>query len=138
MPADVSMLRLYLLRLLYLLNFALLGLDVWPEILTRAESWEPLEGVAFAFWGALSVLSALGLRYPLRMLPLLLLQLVYKGIWLTTLAAPRWSTLGSTDLASAMLMGVVFDVIAIPWPYVVETLVRQPGDRWKPRRRVDS
>lgn len=131
MSGSISTFRIYLLRFLYLLNFVLLGVDVWPAIFTRATSWEPLEGVAFSFWGALSVLSAAGLRYPLKMLPLLLLQLAYKCIWLMAIAVPRWSVVGSTDLASAMLIGLVLDMIAIPWPYVLETFVRQPGDRWK-------
>jgi len=30
MSEDVSTFRLYLLRLVYLLNFVFLGLDVWP------------------------------------------------------------------------------------------------------------
>ena len=88
---PVSTIRLYLLRFLYLLNFALLGFDVWPAILTRSASWEPIEGVAYSFWGALSLLSALGLRYPLRMLPLLFTQLVYKAIWLLSIGVPRWA-----------------------------------------------
>ena len=41
MSQEVSTLRLYLLRVLYLLNFALLGLDVWPVIFTHAGVWDP-------------------------------------------------------------------------------------------------
>ena len=79
MSDEVSTLRLYLMRLVYLLNFVLLGLDVWPGLINHVGAWDPVKGVAFSFWAALSVLSGLGLRYPLRMLPLLLLQLVYKS-----------------------------------------------------------
>jgi len=134
MPASVSTLRLYLLRCVFLLNFALLGVDVWPAIFSRAASWEPLEGVAFAFWGALSLVSVLGLRYPLKMLPLLLLQFAYKAIWWLAIGVPRWSEVGSTELASAMLIGILIDVVVIPWPYVFAQFARERGDRWKSLR----
>jgi len=39
MSEEVSTLRLYLLRLLYLLNFALLGLDVWPALINHPGEW---------------------------------------------------------------------------------------------------
>ena len=76
MPEEVSTFRLYLLRTIYLLNFVFLGLDVWPALVNHTGAWDPVKGVAFSFWAALSVLSGLGVRYPLRMLPLLLLQLL--------------------------------------------------------------
>jgi len=72
MSEETSTFRLYLMRLLYLLNFVLLGLDVWPGIINHVGAWDPVKGVAFSFWAALSALSGLGLRYPLKMLPLLL------------------------------------------------------------------
>jgi hypothetical protein len=82
MSEDVSIVRLYLMRLLYLLNFVMIGLDVWPAIINHQGAWDPVRGVAYSFWGALSLLSGLGLRYPLKMVPLLLMQLVYKAILL--------------------------------------------------------
>ena len=72
MYEETSTFRLYLMRLLYLLNFVLLGSSVWPAIFNHAGEWDPVKGVAFSFWAALSALSVLGLRYPLKMLPLLL------------------------------------------------------------------
>jgi hypothetical protein len=131
MPKEPSTFRLYLMRFLYLLNFVLLGLDVWPAIFNHAGPWDPVKGVAFSFWAALSVLSGLGLRYPLKMLPLLLLQLVYKSIWLLAVGLPMWSTVRSTDLTKAMLIGIPLDLMAIPWAYVLANYVTQPGDRWR-------
>ena len=131
MSEETSTFRLYLMRLLYLLNFVLLGLDVWPGIINHVGTWDPVRGVAFSFWAALSALSGLGLRYPIKMLPLLLLQLFYKGVWLIAVALPMWSAVRSTDLAKAMVIGVVLDLIVIPWPYVIATFVTKPGDRWR-------
>jgi hypothetical protein len=131
MSKGPSTVRLYLVRLVYLLNFVLLGSDVWPGLFRHHGAWDPLKGVAFSFWAALSALSVLGLRYPLKMLPLLLLQLFYKLVWLTAVALPMWSTLRSTDLTRAMVIGVAVDLIGIPWPYVLTNYLKEHGDRWR-------
>ena len=131
MSEQVSMFRLYLMRLLYLLNFVMLGLQVWPEIITHAGAWDPVKGVAFSFWAALSALSVLGLRYPLKMAPLLLLQMLYKSIWVIAVALPLWSTFRSMELTRVMGMGAVVDLIVIPWPYVITNYMKKPGDRWR-------
>jgi hypothetical protein len=131
MSKEVSTFRLYVMRIVYLLNFALLGWDVWPAIFRHQGAWDPMKGVAFSFWAALSALSGLGLRYPLKMVPLLLLQFFYKSVWLLAVGLPMWSAVRATDLARAMVIGVLVDLIAIPWPYVVAIYVTEPGDRWK-------
>jgi hypothetical protein len=131
MSEETSTVRLYVMRLLYLLNFVFLGLSVWPEIINHAGAWDPVKGVAFSFWAALSALSALGLRYPLKMLPLLLLQLLYKSIWLVAVALPQWSAVRSADRTKVMLRGAAVDLIVIPWPYVLASHVRMRGDRWR-------
>jgi len=131
MSEEVSIFRLYLMRLLYLGNFVFLGLDVWPELIKHVGSWDPVRGVAFSFWAALSALSLLGIRYPLKMLPLLFLQLVYKSIWLIAVYLPLRSAGQSTELTKVMVIGVVVDLIVIPWPYVLATYVKKHGDRWR-------
>jgi hypothetical protein len=133
--SDVSAFRLYLMRSLYLLNFVLLGSQVWPELINHGGPWDPVKGVAFSFWAALSALSVLGLRYPLRMLPLLLLQLLYKSLWVMAVALPLWSAFRSIELTKVMAYGAIVDLIVIPWSYVLENLVKKPGDRWRWRPR---
>ena len=95
-----------------------------------------MKGVAFSFWAALSVLSGLGLRYPLKMVPLLLLQLVYKTVWLAAVALPMWPAIRSIDLTRAMVIGVVVDVLGIPWSYVLASYVKERGDRWREHARA--
>jgi hypothetical protein len=120
---DVSTVRLYLMRALYLLNLLLVGSSVWPQLIQPSHSVPLMEGVALSFYAALSALSALGLRYPLRMVPLLFLQLVYKSVWLLAVAAPLASAGALTEeVAGAVrpfVIGVLLDVLVIPWPYVV-------------------
>jgi len=119
------------MRLLYLGNFVFLGLNVWPELIKHEGAWDPVKGVAFSFWSALSALSGLGLRYPLKMLPLLLMQLFYKSVWLIAVYLPLRSAGQSTELTKVMAIGVVVDLIVIPWPYVLANYVKQSGDRWR-------
>jgi len=131
MSKETSTVRLYLMRIVYLGNFVFLGLQVWPEIINHVGAWDPVKGAAFSFWAALSALSGLGIRYPLKMLPLLLLQLLYKSIWLIAVYLPLRSAGQSTDLIKVMGIGVVVDLIVIPWPYVLATYVKRRGDRWR-------
>lgn len=130
MSNQVSTTRLYLMRILYLLNFFLLGFDVWPTILHPAGVWDPVRGAAYSLWAALSVLSGLGLRYPTQMLPLLLFQFIYKMIWLSAIALPQWAALKSTDITQAMLIGIALDLVVIPWSYVAANYIAKHGDRW--------
>lgn len=132
---DVPTVRLYLMRAMYLLNVVLVGSSVWPHLIRQSPSLPLMDGVAYSFYVALATLSALGLRYPLKMLPLLFLQLSYKLAWLLVLALPLSATGAlSSDLAGAVrpfLIGVALDIVVIPWPYVVANFVRLPGDRWR-------
>lgn len=132
---EVSTVRLYLMRTMFLLNFLILGMSVWPSILTPDKVIAPMNGIALSLWGALSLLSILGLRHPLKMAPVLLMQFTYKGIWLLGVWLPLRNA-GMLDataasLFSACAIGIVLDTIAIPWVYLWNTLIRTPGNRWR-------
>lgn len=133
--SEVSTVRVYALRLIYLLNFVGLGLLAWPGVLSPARPLGLLDGAAFSFWAAFSALMGLGLRYPLQMLPLLLLQLFYKTVWLTAVALPLWSTdqwdARATALTRMFLVAAIVDVLVIPWRHVLANYMRKPGDSWK-------
>jgi hypothetical protein len=135
---EVSLLRLYLLRALYLLIVMGLAIVQWPEVLhqfiNQEKSWELMEGVVACMLTAFSALSILGLRYPLQMLPLLLWELVWKSIWLIVVALPLWSA-GQMDestwaTVSACLIVVIFPFV-IPWRFVFAHYVKKRGDRWR-------
>src|SRR5476651_2624137 len=131
---EVSLFRLYLMRALYLLIVVGLAFDIWPQFIQHAKPLTLWHGVGISLLTALSVLAVLGLRYPLKMLPLLFFELVWKAIWLIAIALPLWSA-GHMDADTAStvqdcLVGVVF-LIVIPWPYVVANYGKKPGDRWR-------
>ncbi len=132
---EVSVFRLYLMRLLYLLNIVVLGMSVWPGLVNHHGTWDPVHGVAVSFWAALSALSILGIRYPIQMLPLLLMQLFYKSVWVLAVGLPLRAAGPldpvAADLFSVCAGGIIVDVIVIPWAYVLGNYVKKPGDRWR-------
>jgi hypothetical protein len=134
-PRGVSLARLYILRATYLLLVGGLGSMIWPLILTHPRTPEHMRGVTWSLLGALSLLAVLGLRYPLRMLPLLLFELAWKLIWVLAIGLPLWSA-GELDAATretwnSCLIGVVLMPLVIPWGHVWRDFAAAPGDRWR-------
>lgn len=133
--ADVSIFRLYLLRAMYLLIAVGLGVTVWPGILLPGDNVSHMGSVVRSMLGALALVALLGLRYPIKMLPMLLFELTWKVIWVVVFALPPWLS-GELDAARQQtlidcLVGVVLVPIAVPWGYVFRHYVRAPGDRWR-------
>ena len=131
---DVSLFRLYLLRAAYLLLVVGLALMVWPSMLHHAP-WTLYHGVVDSVLTAISLLAILGLRYPLKMLPLLFFEMTWKAIWLLAVPLPLWLSHGridadTADTVVACLWAVIFPIV-IPWRYVFANFVRQAGDRWR-------
>ena len=132
---EVSTVRLYALRAMYLLMLVGLAVDIWPRVLFPPENLEHMRGVVWSLLAAVSLLAALGLRYPLKMLPLLFFELVWKTIWVLAIGLPLW--LGdrfdpaTRDTWNSCLMGLVLFPLVIPWRYVFEAYVKARGDRWR-------
>ena len=88
--AEVSLPRLYFLRLGYLVIAVGLALTKWPLIINHDRPWPLFEGVETCMLVALSLLWFLGLRYPLQMLPVLLFEIAWKFIWMIAVVLPLW------------------------------------------------
>ncbi len=133
MQEDVSTFRLYLMRGVYLLITLGLGSMIWP-LMFNHKPWDVMHGVAMSLLAALSALMALGIRYPIKMLPLLLFELLWKAIWLIAIALPLWRAnqldAETMETVKACLMGVVICPLVIPWGYVLRNYVLKRGDRW--------
>ncbi len=132
--SGVSLPRLYFLRLGYLIVAGGLALTKWPLIINHARPWPLFEGVETCMLVALSLLSLLGLRYPLQMLPILLFELAWKFIWVAVVVLPLWTAdqLDPATLSVFYSCLVVLIVLAvIPWRYVVANYVTKQGDRWR-------
>lgn len=132
---SVSLFRLYLLRATYLLIAVGLFFDQWLPLLRHPDTWGHMRGVVAALLCAVSLLSVLGLRYPLAMLPLLLFELAWKIIWMVGIALPLWRGKGLdanfADTAFACGFALVIFPLVMPWRYVWANYVKKGGDRWK-------
>ncbi len=130
---TVSTLRLNLLRCGYLLLAAGICAYMWPTLLTQGPRLDLMQGVELSLLCTLGLLSVLGLRYPLRMLPLLLFEMMWKALWLLRIALPLWlDHRMSPDVAGivfACSIAIVFPFL-VPWGYVARFYLQAPGDRW--------
>jgi hypothetical protein len=92
-----------------------------------------MDGVVTCLLTAMSLLAFLGLKYPVRMLPILLFDVAWKVLWIAVIAAPQ---LVADDIGAAtreVLFSCSFVVIIIavsPWGYVWRRYVRTPGNAW--------
>lgn len=132
--AEIAPYRLNLLRAGYLLLAVGMGTTIWQAILDPAKSWTPDRAVVVAMLGSMSLLAVVGLRHPLRMLPLLFWEFTWKAIWLCKIAFPSWRD-DRLDAATAQTaiecLAVVVVVAVVPWDHVLRTYVTGPGERWR-------
>jgi len=130
---EVSLLRFYLLRGTYLLVAVAMGAQIWPLVFHHRHWDDLMHGVAVSMLAAVTALCLFGLRYPLKMLPLLFVEAVWKTVWVLAMGLPLWQAgqmdANAWETMKACLMGVIF-LIVIPWPYVFAHYVKAPGDRW--------
>jgi len=84
---EVSLVRLYVIRAIALAGAVALGSDnlsalIWPDPIGR--------GMITAILGGLWVMCLISIRYPLKMVPILLFEFVWKLIWLLRFGLPQW------------------------------------------------
>ena len=138
-PADVGagapgvpLWRLYGLRILFALIAFAQGSIQLPLFFNHPH-WTLMSGVAHSFLLALALLSFVGIRYPLQMLPLMIYELTWKLIWLLGIALPLWlgNQFDADTRQSFFEIAPILVVIPfIPWGYVFANYVKKPGDRW--------
>ena len=132
---ELPLYRLYVLRASYLLLSLGQGSKTWPAILHHAQTWDFWRGVGMSFFGALTLLCLLGVRYPVRMMPLLIFEFTWKLIWVLAAWLPPY--LGHTvepeiaDSFSGIFPGIVVVPLVLPWRYLWKNYVITPGDRWR-------
>jgi hypothetical protein len=124
---GVRRINIYLLRLVFVLMFFVLGKDTWTQILTHKGAWEPTNAIAWCVWTAFATLAGLGIIRPLKMLPILLLEIFYKALWLIIVAYPLWSagTLAgsSAEGTTSAFLWVALPIVAVPRGYVFESYI---------------
>jgi hypothetical protein len=102
---GVPKINIYLLRLLYV-------------------------AVAWSVWTAFATLAGIGIIRPVKMLPIVLLEIFYKVLWLILVAYPLWSKgalAGSpAEDMTSQFVWVILPIVAVPWRYVFANYVYQP------------
>jgi hypothetical protein len=131
---EVSLFRLYTLRVSYLILSVGLGVYIWPTVIHHTSQVAVVHGIQLGLLAGIGATAVLGFRYPVQMLPLLLFELIWKAVYLIAFAAPLWFAhqvdAAAAEDIQACLMAVIF-VPLIPWRYVFAQYVLRPGDRWK-------
>ena len=131
---DLPLTRLHLMRAGYLLMAVGLAIVKWP-LLPEAHTLPLYQGVTLCLLTAMSLLALLGLRYPVKLLPLLLFETAWKLLWLSLVALPKAAS-GGLDVATTETVvscSLVVLIIAVtPWRYAWTQYVRTSGDRWRP------
>lgn len=141
---EVSNYRLYALRALYLLVVIGLGLSVWPDVFTAEKPFASLSSaqtVQTSMLGAFWLLCALGVRYPLQLLPILLWELLWKTIWLVTVPLPLYLNGNFDDklMPNVIAIGMVVLVyLVLPWSYIWQHYVKKPGTPWQSQQQRAS
>lgn len=121
---SASKLRQHFMRGLFALNFLSLFMDNWSQILFPGEQLDVLTGVTISFWAGFSLLNAIGIRFPLKILPILLLQFLYKAAWIIGVYRPAYANNAvDEDLQGFLyicIAGVALNLLIIPWKYVYQ------------------
>lgn len=137
----VSSVRIWMMRGVYLLMAVGIGATIWPLIIAHPPQTSHMTGVAWALLGTIGLGGLLGLRYPLQMIPILLLELTWKVIWLAAFALPSWRAGMLTDAMSVSVfetaLGAVL-LLVIPWGHVYSNYVAKPGAPWTTRGRIEA
>lgn len=133
-PEDPPLWRLNLMRIGYALMGIGLAVVRWPDVIAYDHSMPLYEGVVAVLLTAMSILAFLGLRYPVRLLPILLFEFLWKLIWLSVVALPAALANDVDPTMSEVIFScslVVIILAVVPWRHVWQRYVTAKGDPWR-------
>lgn len=129
---EVPIWRLHLIRGMCLFFAIAAPFNDLPRLLFHAPDER---GMNASLLAGLWVMALIGLRHPLKMLPIFLFECVWKTIWAVFFGIPQWlSGVGSPrlgqDLFGIGFFALVFAAL-IPWSYVWRHYLLAPAERWR-------
>ena len=68
-----------------------------------------------SLWTAILVASCVGLFYPVEMSPVLIVQIIYKSLWLLVFVLPRLIAGRSNEVPWGVTLTFLIIVLAYPW-----------------------
>lgn len=103
-----------------------LGIILIPDTMKSIFGWPDQDPIFYGITGsvflAFGLLSILGLRSPIKFVPILLLQLCYKSIWFVGVIIPMLISgkFPSHGVLSVVIFAtyIIGDLLAIPFSYV--------------------
>jgi hypothetical protein len=122
------------------IGYAVMGVGIaflkWPLFVQNGGlgALPVYEGVVAALLTSMGLLALLGLRYPLQLLPLLVLETLWKLIWLAAVGVPALMAGDMSDQMSTVFGSVMLVVLILavtPWDYAWKRYVRAPGAPWR-------
>ncbi|WP_100914853.1 hypothetical protein [Pseudoalteromonas spongiae] len=132
---EVGKVRIYLLRAMYAFIAFGLGVTTLPDIVSGSGQPADSDTVINAILMGFCLLSLLGVKYPLKMLPVLLLELVWKVFWLLVYALPMYLNNSldeyAQELVLACAMGVILTPLVLPWGYLITHYLKAPATPWR-------
>jgi hypothetical protein len=131
---ELTTRRMNVMRFGYALMGVGLAVAKWPVLVQDARVLPVMEGVVACLLTAMSLLAFLGLRYPVRMLPILLFEVAWKVIWVGAVAIPHLIANDLNTAARDVLFSCSFVVVilaVIPWRYTWRRYARTTGDAWR-------
>jgi hypothetical protein len=130
MEGNVSIRRGWL-KVMYMYTLVVsggmgLGMILFPDTVQSILRFPPQDPVMLGACGsiflALGLISLMGLRSPLKFAPVLLLELVYKPIWLVAVALPLFLEgrfpFYVVAMSAVFITFIVGDLIAIPFSHL--------------------
>jgi hypothetical protein len=129
--SEVSTFRLYTLRAMYLYMVVGLAIFKGPGILNPPPDLSNDGSIVASVLAAFALLAVLGIRYPVKMMPLLFMEFLFKFIWFLGWGPLTQQLSPEAQLSLVgVLMGIILVPLAVPWSYIFNQYVKAPGDRW--------
>ena len=117
------------MRFLFLLMALVMGSAVWSQLLFESADWPLARGLSKSMLAALALMSLLGVRYPLQMLPLMLYEIAWKTVWILLIAGRAWlAGKWNADIEGLFYdcIGIIIAYFIVPWRFVWARYFRQP------------
>ncbi|MGJ3647629.1 hypothetical protein ACLB0R_04025 [Sphingomonas sp. GlSt437] len=131
----VSPLRLNMLRAYYALMASGSFTVFWPDLVSHSPAWGVENGAQYALLGALAPMALFGVPHPLRLLPLVIYEFLWKALWFIFVAGPLYSagqmTEGVWSNVVACSMAIVLTPIVMPWGYFWRAYIAAPAEPWR-------
>lgn len=135
-PAStaLSARRLNVMRVGYAFLAVGLACVKWPILLQHARTLPAMASVEVCMLTAMSLLMLLGVRYPARLLPILLFEAAWKLLWFAAVGLPRAVAHDVTPRIGSVIVNcslVVVVLAVIPWRHVWNHYVKARGESWR-------